>query len=176
MSSAKLPDSIREQLTKILRLAESGVAGERDNARRLLDRLAAKHKIPVESLVSPEKSWVKLNYNDAHEHRLLVQVVCHVLGKGRFDAKKLFRAFEVELTEAETIDVRACFKHYRALYRQGLDDYFSAFCARNEIYSGEETDGEPLDPEKLARLLAMVAGLKKNQWKRPVAALNAPAE
>ncbi len=174
MSAADLAESVRAKLVKILALAESGVAGERDEARRLLELLCRKYRVDPETLVSNKKSDVRFPIPDARSWELFKQCYFFVFQKTEIRYNKPRKACVLELTDAEAIDLRACYEHYRKLYKREEADLFTAFLCKHSIFgpSTGEREGEPIDPERLARLLAMMRGMSNtNTWKRPAAAL-----
>ena len=48
-------ESIREKLKKLLALAESGVGGERENARRMFEDLCRKYGVEAEELADEQQ-------------------------------------------------------------------------------------------------------------------------
>lgn len=174
MSADDLPEGIRPKLIKILALAESGIAGERDEARRRLELLCRKYGVDPESLVSDERHAVRFPIPDARSWEIFKQCYFFVFQKKEIAYRKPRKACVLDLTEAEALDLRACYEHYRKLYKQEEEDLYTAFLCKHRIFgpSSDESEPEPLDPERLARLLAMMRGMSDtNSWKRPAAAL-----
>ncbi len=171
-----LTDTLRARLEKIARLAESGVDGERDEARRLLERLCAKYGVEPETLFSQEKKWFRFAISSNRNKELFTQCACLVLHATEIRWRRSFKAVQVQMTEAEAIDVRACFRHYLDVYAEEEKTLFSAFIQKHGIFgpSSDDAPDEPMDAERLQRLLAMMRGMSsKNSWKKPAAKLTA---
>jgi hypothetical protein len=174
----ELPAGVRAQLIKIKSLADAGVEGERQNAARLLLALCEKHGVAPETLVSEERKRYRIAYKDVREFELLKQCYYHICRKARIEFWHPRKAVEVEMTEAEAIDLRAAFNYYRKLWAVAEEEFYDAFVAKHKIYGppsdSKDEDPEPMDPAKLARLIAMIRGMDGHQsWQRPTAKLNA---
>lgn len=171
MSADKLPPGVLDRLRKIQKLAESGVDGERENAQRLLLAICDEHGISPDALLSTEQTRHRFSYIDARDRELLVQCCCHVLRRSELHTTRSRKGLALYCTEAEAIDVVACHRHYRRAYLKAEAEFYLAFISKNDIFSGIPSDEEakPMDPEKLARLLAMMRGLNKEAWRKSVA-------
>lgn len=165
-----------ERLLKIQALAERGSPGERENAKRMLDELCAEHGISVESLLSPEIKWHDFKVLPIHND-LFIQCACHVLKKNSIQMSKVRRGEQrIEMTAADAIDLQDCFTHYRNIWEDELKVFEQAFYGKHRIFSGVtsgDADDDPMDPVKLARLLAMMQGIGGTKWQKPTARLTA---
>ena len=170
-----MKNSIIEQLRKIDALAESGVAGERENAQSLLESLCRKYGVDRDSLLSGETKTFKFVVTKARDFTLFKQCCFHVLQVTEIKYRKRREAVWMDMTQAEAIDLRACHLHYRRLYREEEELLYEAFVARNRIYgpASDENEAPEMDAERLARLLALMRSLSDNSWKKPVAKLTA---
>lgn len=169
-----LDESVREQLRKIQALAEKGVGGEAENARRMLERLCEKHGVSPESLVSNEETVHRFPIVDARRWELFKSCAFFVLRRNEIKFWKKRKAVEMRLTEVDAIDLRACFTHYSRAYVEEEELFFDAFVHKNRIYGPPSESPEepaPIDRERLERLIAMMRGMKSNTWTRPAAAL-----
>lgn len=185
------PDSILAKLRAIKALAESGVDGERANARRMLAELSERHGIPLADLDIQERTLVRFRYRGPHEYRLLRQLVCHLLD--RMDVTcyipvdKPRGTLGFDLTPAEAFDLRSAWKHYRAAWRQHMEDSLIVFINVNGIFpetaSAEHAaaaaagERQPrTSPSEAARLTRLAMGTSPAPWTRPSTVLPAPPE
>lgn len=176
MSVADLPESLHAKLRKIKALAERGSHGEKENAMRMLEDLCRIHGVSPELLLSDEKRWFNFTFRNPWQRKLLSQCLFHVLQIREYSYRKQSTTLSVEMTAEQAIDVRACFSHYKKLWEEQLDDMFTAFVQKHRIFApagteADDDDDEPMDPERLARLLAMMRGMRGDSWKRPLAKL-----
>lgn len=174
MNAEPPSDTIRAQLRKIQALVESGIGGEAENAKRMLETLCKRYGISVEQILSPEVRRFRFTKPPAHHWDLFVHCFCFVTRKNKITYHKAGRSVLIELTLADFIDLRACFAHYQPIFEQEIEDLFLAFAGKHHIWGAHDPDapeGEPMDPERMARLFAKMKGIGGESWKKPLAAL-----
>lgn len=171
--TTKLPEGVRARLQKILRLAQSGIAGEQENAKAMLAVLCAQYGVSPETLLSSEKRYYKFGISTIRDWELFKQCYFHLFQQTELNYRDAFKAVYIELTEVDMIDLRACFKHYKEAYKKAEAELFTAFVHKNGLYgpSVDDSKSEPMDPSKLERILQMLRAMKEEKWKRPVAAI-----
>ena len=164
-----------DRLKKIERLAESGIEGERESAKRLLNDLCQRHNVTLEQLCDDKKEWVKFIVKNRIERKILFQVVSFICKTDGVNYKQLSGSrnkshFYFELNAVQIIDIKDCFKHYRKLWLVNLDDVLSAFIYSNRIFSpssGEEVEIPSVEEiARLERISAIMAGMNANPWKK----------
>lgn len=171
-----LPESIMAQLRKVAALADSGVGGERENARAMLARLCEKHGITPQALLSQERDEVvTFKFTGDHEKAILSNVLLFVCQRRDLRYVVIRGGWRLLLTKAEAIDARACWAHYRKLWAEEVDMLSKAFVHRHGIFGpprGEESPPPTAEDIKRAeRLIAMMRGLSADTWRRPAAML-----
>lgn len=170
-------ETILDRLRKIEALANSGVAGERENARRMLAALCEKHGLSPQQITSPDRSWQKFRFRGEKERLIFQQVLIHVLKTRHVQHRKNPTNWEVFLTAAEGADVADCWAHYRDLWCGQLDDFCNAFIQKNRIFGPplETRDDKKLTEQDIAeakRIMAMMIGMEEKRWTN-IAKLNA---
>jgi hypothetical protein len=169
-------NSIREQLEKIARLAESGVGGERETAKALLARLCEKHGVSPDSLLSEKLEYRKFVAKDKYEMDLLAQAIFHVTNASKLRWIEKGRCTRlVKLTDAQYIDTSACYEHYKERLAKHLNEAWEAFIHANRIYGSQDAESssdDPIDLERMKRVFAMMRGTAASQWVKPVGYLN----
>lgn len=164
-------ETIVEKLKKIEALANSGIDGERENAKRMLDALCAKHGVTVDELVEPTLSWYRFRPKDHVDEMLLCHVVGFVCQTRRIKMRKAGKARHLELTRAQALDVEEAIRHYRKVWRENLTDYMAAFIHAHRLYAPRDEGAEPpeISAEDIMRaekLIKMSRGISTSHWER----------
>jgi hypothetical protein len=158
---------LKEKLRRVLALAESGVDGERENARRMLEELLRKHGLRIEDLTDEGVDSYQFKVTDWYERGILDCVVVYVTGTRKILRKETTRCVYYRLTKLQEVGVRDCFDHYVGLWRDNLKTMIGAFVNRYGI-SLPPQEGAAASSgrtsEELERLIAMARALKGEQW------------
>ena len=162
-------EKLRIKLRKLLALAERGVGGERENAKRFLATLLRKNGLTLDDLQSEERTEAcQFTFKSALERKLLVQILCVTLGQGVITASRYrgrSRMLEAQLTKAQRLHVELAFSVYRQELEKNVDRMLRAFFATNDLYPPtEETEAEddtPVDPAELLAIAQMMAGMTR---------------
>ena len=165
---------IPEQLRKIAALVDSPVEGEQQNARDMLAKLCEKYGLDPADLTEPDRvdHWFK--YRTANERQLLVQIVGNVRGWDLplYQCKET-KEIVCECTKAEAAEIQVLFKLYRKDLRDHMETAFVAFVHANDLTRPADPDEQTeLDPEEMARLMAMIAGTERTKVPRALIETN----
>lgn len=173
-------ETIKAKLKKIAALAERGVGGERDNAKRLLELLLAKHNLHIEDVVGVEQElkpcWFKATKG---ERVILFQCYFRVTNQTTvsfFEGSGPHKGEVcIELKKLDAIELRAMWDHFRKLFRREVRRLLAehrkqfellghAFVCKHNLFSAEAAsgkgDGETLSREDLYRLMRLQADLE----------------
>ena len=166
-------ESVMAQIRKVRALAMSGVAGERETAAAMLEKLCAKHGISPDALIEEERHLFKFSYKGDREKGILVQVILHVTQRRDVLCIESRSSIEFRLTNAEAIDAKACWAHYRKEWVQEFDAFFQGFIHQHKIYGAppENANPPPISMEELMRIRAMMRAVSGQSWTRPAAAI-----
>lgn len=159
-------NDIRERLLKVLRLAQEGVGGERENAAVLLEKLLRKHSMTMAELegsAGQATSRAFFSAADTDESTVLSQVVVSLFGIGR----RMWRgskSFDVglDLTSAEAAALTIAWDVYRAAFADARHALMLGFCFKHGLYapeSGAEADRSPEARARAERAIAMAEAL-----------------
>ncbi len=170
-------ESIIDQLKKVKALVESGVDGERDNAKTLLDKLLKKYKISLDELVTEETKEYKFKFTNDWEKKILIQCIAkfasNVKKYSNFLTKKgkiQKNIISVELTKMQFLDVKSSTKYYVSLYKKELELFYLAFISKHNIFSEksenekEEDSESSLSNEDIMAICNMMAGLSDKTY------------
>ena len=77
-------ENIKRRVRNLLSLAERGATeGERNAARKQLDKILEKYNIHPEKISVQVKKGYDFTYKSEHEMKLLLQVVVYALGRAK---------------------------------------------------------------------------------------------
>ena len=152
---------IRERLLKVLRLAQQGVGGERENAVALLAKLLRKHNMTMAELEDASgqaatRAWFPAA--DGDEGTVLSQVAVSLFGitrrmwreGGRFDVA-------IDVTPAEHAALTIAWDVYRAAFAEARHALMIGFCFKHGLYAPEAGSAPDQSPEARARAEQAIA-------------------
>lgn len=157
-----------ELLKKIRALAERGDRGEREAARKQLERLMEKYNIQEADLSDEIISIHWFKFANEYERKLLHQIgykiapsreaYVHTSGKGKRTE------LGVKCTKAEALQISIEFDFYKRLMKEEMDFFYRAFIQKHEIFNAEppkDSERAPkLTREELFRMGMMMDGMK----------------
>lgn len=134
-------ESIRNRLLKVLRLAQQGVGGERENAEVLLAKLLRKHSMTMadlEGALDQPRSLCWIAAGDTEERTILSQLVIRLFGT---DRKIWHRAGEtnlgVDVTPSEHAALVIAWEVYRAAFAEARHALVMGFCFKHGLYAAD---------------------------------------
>lgn len=148
-------------LRKLKALTEGGVGGEKENARRILQRLLDKYNVSEAELGDYLIEKHTFKACGRRERTLLNQVCFKVTNGDRriyYYTKGSGSRSEIccDCTKAEAIQISVEFDFFRELWKDEEDMFFRAFIQKHRIFSDKPGDGEELDPDELERIIGMM--------------------
>lgn len=168
-------ESIKNKLKKLLALAERGVQGEAENARRLLEKLCKEYGISIEELL--DENQMKFYRFDIGRNAiykdLFVQCYCKVAQKGSLGYRQISRSqISVEMTALQYAELVSLFEWHKANFNKDLEDMkkniLLAYCRKHHLYSDVKPDNnrELTEDERkrLIKVLFMQESLNDNQY------------
>ena len=159
-------ESIRVRLLKVLRLAQQGVGGERENAEALLAKLLKKHSMTMADLegASNEPStlvWFPASSED--ERSVLAQLVAKMFGTGRKVWKKPHTSdLGVNVTASEHAALTIAWEVYSAAFAEARQALVIGFCFKHGLYAPEGSETADMSEDaraRAARALALAEAL-----------------
>lgn len=176
-------------LNNLNELAKRGVAGEKENAEKLLEKLLKKYNMTIEEIEKdiPKERYILRSENKSnfdYEKTLIDQLlykikpdaVTKVFVYKRIKRNRLTTI--VELTDAEWLMFQYEFSIYKEALEKELGLFLSAFITKNQIYPNKEqlkdikdtaTDiGDKYSKEELMRISMMSEGIKRAQVNKSI--------
>lgn len=125
----------KEIIQKLKALSERGVAGEKENATKLLEKLMKKYGITETDLKSKETKVVNIELRTDAEKRICSQILY-----AYFDNAPLYRrfgtkiSFWTKLTKAEEIEFKYMLSVYIDSFYKEQEIFVKAFIQKNKIF------------------------------------------
>jgi len=163
-------EKIISRLMKILALAEGGVGGERENAKRFLDAELKRRGLTMQDLDDQTTSLSEFAFKSKTERQLLMQIVAMVINSRSFKCYSEKGKFHVMLTKQQKAEVELFYPIYRAALAKTIKTAVHAFIHKNNIFP-EDAPAADSPKASLAdqlEVLAMANTLKKTQVHRAV--------
>lgn len=152
-------ESIKNKLKKLLALAERGVQGEAENARRLLENQVKYYSFDV----GRNKTQVDL----------FSQCYYKVANARRMSYKQVSRSrIAVEMTAIQYAELVSLFEWHKANFNKDLEDMkhniLIAYCRKHHLYGDIDSDDSreltAEEKERLVKILFMQESLNDNQY------------
>ena len=170
-------ESIKNKLKKLLALAERGVQGEAENARRLLERLCKEYSVSIEELL--DENQLKRYYFDIGRNSIYKDLFAQCYYKV---SQKISLSFyqesrsqiSVEMTALQYAELVSLFEWHKANFNKDLEDMkkniLLAYCRKHHLYSDvkpdNDNDRELTEDERkrLIKIIFMQESLNDNQY------------
>lgn len=152
-------ESLKDKLFKLKALAERGVGGEADNARRLLLKLCADNGIDLSDLdatMSPKETLFKVGRSTLYE-KLFIQCYAYVTNKQTISYKTDGVNCWVEVTPLQAAQIRDLFEWHKVNIDKEFEDFKDNFMyayvqKHGLVCHTEHESDEDLSKEDLERL------------------------
>lgn len=164
-----MDSKIQDKLKKIKELAERGVGGERETAKKLYENLLKKYELSDDDIEdSLQVRWFR--FKDDIDKKLLIHIFYKVTGDSSYWTKKDKRMNLVgcECTEFESDEIVFYYQFYREHLNNEIDIFMSAFMHKNRIYPdvnarvhGDESNDRDYDLSKAAKIINMANAIDR---------------
>lgn len=162
-----------ELIAKVKALAEEGVAGEKENAKLLLDKLCKKHNIRLEDIDDERVDFFDISWTSQYERRLFNQVFYSVVGnldneKGFYTYRHRRNKGSLKCTKAEFLETQAKFNFYKYHLEKDMKLFYDAFVEQNDIYPTKDKI-KPIEnratlTEEQLRVLRLSKSLERHNY------------
>lgn len=138
-----ISEKVEAKLRKLLALADRGEGGEKDNARRMLDKMLERHGLTIDDLVDERREirWFPLvhKYDRQLANQILAKV-CDTHYPTTWRNKERPKQIGVEVTPAEAIEFELHYETLRKALIEHFDIAYAAFVQANRIYPSTRSD------------------------------------
>lgn len=124
-----------EIIKKLKALSDRGIAGEKENATKLLERLMKKYNITEDEIKNEETKIVWITLKNKAEQRICSQILYAYFDDA--DLRQPYKARTrcyVELTAAQEIEFKYMLSIYLDSFYKEQDIFISAFIQKNKIF------------------------------------------
>lgn len=157
-------ESLKNKLKKLLALAERGVQGEADNARRLLEKLCKEHGVSIEELF--DENQVRSYYFKVGRNKIYLELFaqCYykVANRNRLSYIQLSGGkIAVEMTAIQHAEMVSLFAWHKANFDNDLEEMkrsiLIAYCRKHHLYPDvDSSDSVELTEEEKKRFLKII--------------------
>lgn len=152
-----MEQNILERLNKLKELAERGIEGEAENAKRFLNRELRKYNMSLDDLIASKEEKHKriIKYSSAFERSLLVQCVVFLFGSNSEIFSNTYRyrngkmEMHFEISDLDFVLLDDFFNFYRNCLKEELkksqEKLYQAYLSSNNLYDSapeEERKGK----------------------------------
>lgn len=134
---AKNKTQLKELMKKLQTLAERGVGGEKESAKKKLDKLLAANGMTENDLKADEVQYYLFSYNGEVKRRLLGQCIYKTLGPDNskmYHTKGTRNKLGAYCTPAQKLEIELDFDFYSKLLDEEIDTLLTAFIAKQDLY------------------------------------------
>lgn len=155
-------------LKKIKALAERGSEGEKQNARKMLNRLIKKYGIDEHELDDEYISEHEFRFKGEFEKQLLVQVKAHLTPHRRLYTYTRTRGKAyMECTDLEAVNISIEFDFYKMAWEEDVSFFFEAFIQKHRLFdTSPGAASTEIDDERYMRMMALMNGIPYRDNKR----------
>lgn len=158
-------ESIKEKLKKLSALAERGVNGEAENAKRAIERICAQYDIKLEDILDSNtvKTYRFKIGRGKLDITLFVQCYAKITGEKSLKYHQHTRdTITTELTPLQAAELNCLFQWHKENFKKEMEqiqkDLMEAYISKHRIYRDKSEDDdddeeqEELTPEEMQRL------------------------
>ena len=160
-------DEIKKRLMKMKALANAGVGGERANAEKLLEELAARHGINLDELEGDEVEKYVVKFPRTWQRDLFNQLI-GIMKQEKAKRGETLHDKELELwrrkfgtkycmvteiytyaTKCDWLELNAKFEVLKADYKRQQKNFYLAFLMSNNLLLDKKDHDSDITPEKM---------------------------
>ena len=157
-------ESLKNKLKKLLALAERGVQGEVENARKLLEKLCKEHGVSIEELLDEnQEKYYRFNIGrNAIYKDLFAQCYSKVVQKVSLSYYQASRIhIKVKMTALQSVELTSLFEWHKANFDKDFEDMKNnillAYCRKHHLYCDVKSDNDrELTEDERKRLIKII--------------------
>lgn len=174
-------ESIKAKIRKLYALAEQGVAGEAQNARRILEKTLSRYGLTLEEVLGEDqkRSWCAFYTTRKWHKELLMACYYKFFNVGKITYKEGKTNIYIELSPYEFAEMASMYEWHKAQLDKDMKDLISritnAFILKHKLYNSVENedsmDREELTPEKrrdLLKTMFLTEGLEDTYYQKQI--------
>ena len=162
---------IPERLKSVYNLALNGVDGEKESAKKLLDKLLEKYDVSIHELEEDQTEIFAFSFHGKWQRKLLIQVAYKVLDcqptcySARVGNSKRISPSQIGIrcTKYQRTEIMFLHDFYCQLWESELDKLLLAFIYKHDLYGigeiDEDVKSESPSIEEMMKIQSMIDGL-----------------
>lgn len=162
---------ITERLKGVYNLALHGVDGEKESAKKLLDKLLKKYNVSINEIEEEQPEVFAFTFHGKWQRKLLIQVAYKVLDcqptcyNARVGNSKRISPSQIGIrcTKYQRTEIMFLHDFYCQLWESELDKLMLAFIYKHDLYGtgelNEDTRSESPSVEEMMQIQSMIDGL-----------------
>lgn len=155
-----MDSKLKERLKKIQALAERGVGGEAETAKKKLDKLLSENDMTQADLNADSVHYYLFSYSGGkYKYKLLAQIIYRVVGVENFKiykSKHTRNKIGLYCTPSQKLEIDLDFEFYCNLFESEMELFLEAFIAKQDIFPKDvpttTLDVTELTPEEKERM------------------------
>lgn len=162
-----------DQCRKINELVKRGIGGEQQAAKNRLAIIMDKYDIEPHEIEGDKIEEFSIICTE-EQRKFARQVIASVIGK-KAKVYKYRKRYYFNATLAQSIDIIDRWNHYKKLWVNELDLFYSAFIQKHKLYAKDlgdnEDDDKPLTPEekeRLYKMFKMMEGMEYSNYRKKI--------
>ena len=154
-------ETVHARLLKVLRLAQGGVGGERENAAVLLEKLLRKHSMTLadlEGATDQPRTLAWLPASDVDERTVLSQLAISLFGTDRKHWSRTGSTqLGIDVTPSEHAALTIAWEVYRAAFVEARHALVLGFCYKHGLFAQEGSATPDMSTEARVRAERAIA-------------------
>jgi hypothetical protein len=169
-------ETIKAKLRKIAALAERGVGGEKENAKRLLETLLARHHLTLADVMGPVPQSEQQVYWFACKSKMEEDVLFGCYFRALNQPKVSYYQGRAKigffLSALDALELQNMWEHFRPLLRQEFNrlrqQFGQAFACKHDLHcradAAQDHDHEPLSQAEINTLINLMHGMEETNY------------
>jgi len=156
----------QELLQQIKRLTTSSLAGERESASRMLEKLCKKYNISLDDLADEKEERYGFKYKNKYEKKIVLQCIFLVKNCTSINGYSDRGKYITKCSKAQYIEILAVSEFYKRVWQKEIDEFLLAFIWRNEINSHchERKENPKPPPPNQDSILAKMRAIERAEY------------
>ena len=159
----------KELIKKLQALAERGVGGEKEGARKKLEQLMQKYNIEEADLSEDKVEDYDFKYHNEYEVQLLRQLFYKIVPDYRKHAYIYTRGkgsrstAGISCTKAQALQIQIEYEFYCDLWKDEVDFFFRSFVQKHRIFgtpSQKDEDNNKISNDEYMRMVRMMGAMQ----------------
>lgn len=158
-------DSLKRRVKSLQTLIDRGNGSEKINAQELLSKILDKYNITLDEIIKDEEvKYYDWHYTSWCEEKLLIQVMCKVLGDQEWQLMRTrYRRQRdgVYCTASQALEIELEYEFHCRMFKEDLRIFLRSYVQKNHLFGPTDPNYKPTPDERaeILRAIQMEQGL-----------------